>query len=108
MIFCTLIQNDDVRIKQNTLGIIVQKVFCSSKSKIYFSDNRCWASGSFDNFFLCKVIWKYPKFKGICNKDTTLITTVYNRLQYSYFKHILYHQVLGNRKRFYGLITNYI
>ena len=51
MIFCTLIQNDDVRIKRNTLGIIVQKVFCSSKSKIYFSDNRCWASGSFDNFF---------------------------------------------------------
>ena len=27
MIFCTLIQNDDVRIKQNTLGNIVQKFF---------------------------------------------------------------------------------
>ena len=63
MIFCTLIQNDDVRIKQNTLGIIVQKVFCSSKSKIYFSDNRCWASGSFDNFFYVRLFGNIQSLK---------------------------------------------
>ena len=36
MIFCTLIQNDDVRIKQNTLGIIVQKVFVLQNLKYTF------------------------------------------------------------------------